>query len=82
MAKTSTLQEIRKLLDDGEPRQSWRLHTFSEEAAAAIQEDIADGETAFKTALRLFGEGNREGAVAALKHATASAERAIEAIEA
>ena len=82
MANPNTLQEIRKLLDDGEPRHSWRLRSISEEATAAIQEDIAEGETSFKTALRLFGEDNREGAVAALKHAMASAERAIEAIEA
>ena len=75
------IDSIKTLVRDGQPRHGWRLRSISEEAQAVIQEDIVEGETYFKTALRLFGEGNREGAVTALKAATASAERAIEAIE-
>lgn len=77
----NSLQEIKALLRDGEPRHSWRLRSFSEEAVAAIQENMGEGETAFKAALRLFNEGDREGSVQALKSAMESAQKAIEAIE-
>lgn len=75
------MESIKTLVRDGQPRHGWRLRSISEEAQAEIQEGLAAGETYFKTALRLFSEGDREGAVAALRHATSSAEKAIEAIE-
>jgi hypothetical protein len=76
-----SLEKIRALMRDGEPRNNWRLRSFSEEVEAAINENISNGETYFRTAMRLMGEGDREGAVKALKSATESAEKAIEAIE-
>ncbi len=75
------MQDIKDLIRDGQPRNNWRLRTIGEETTAAIQEDIVEGETYFKSALRYFNEGNREAAIAALKAAVSNAEKAVEAIE-
>ncbi len=77
----NSLRDIKALVRDGEPRNNWRLRSFSEEVEATINENISSGETYFRTAMRLFSEGDREGAVESLKLATTSAEKAIEAIE-
>ena len=80
--KTTTLQEMKDLIRKGTNSHStWRLHSLSEEANLKITGDLTEGKNAFEMALKLFGEGDREGATEALRTATACAGEAIEAIE-
>ena len=59
----------------------WRLHDLTEEQELAADDSIFEGYECFEESSDLLDNGAREAAVAALKRASALAEKAIAAIQ-
>ena len=76
-----TLTEMRNMAKGTGGRHSWRLRSLSEESEVSAKEAMIAGTETLEEAFNSLHDGDREGALAALRRAVKLAESAIENIE-